>query len=97
MRERLSDRRLCVLQKGKVDGHTMHVCVGLYEDGRPGEVFVDIGKEGTAVRSWSSSAAMLASLLLQHGAPLDEVVDALEAFPCPQLEFVARALREAVL
>jgi ribonucleoside-diphosphate reductase alpha chain len=55
----------------------MFVSFGLYPDGRPGEVFVDMSKVGTALRGWSSGVAMLVSIMLQHGITVREVAGAL--------------------
>jgi hypothetical protein len=44
------------------------VTVGYYEDGAPGEIFVDAGKSGQDVQSTARDAAIVLSLALQHGA-----------------------------
>jgi hypothetical protein len=44
------------------------VTVGYYEDGTPGEIFVDAGKTGQDVQSTARDAAVVLSLALQHGA-----------------------------
>lgn len=77
MREKLPDRRRCVTQRIKVNGQTVHYSVGLYPDGRPGELFIDMHRTGTAVRGWCESTSRLVSLMLQYGVPLSEVVEAL--------------------
>lgn len=77
MREKLPDKRTCVTQRLKVNGTTVHFSVGLYPDGRPGELFIDMHKNGTAVRAWCGSTAKLVSLMLQYGVPLSELVEAL--------------------
>lgn len=55
----------------------MFFTVGMYDDGRPGEVFIDVAKAGTALRAWAGSTAKLMSLMLQYGVPLHEMIDAL--------------------
>jgi hypothetical protein len=77
MRERLPARRKHVLQRLKIGGQTVHFSVGLYQDGRPGELFIDMHKTGTAVKAWCESTAKLVSLMLQHGVPLSEVVESM--------------------
>lgn len=77
MREKLPDRRRCITQSIKIAGRTVHYTVGLYPDGRPGEVFIDMHRTGSAVRGWCGSTAKLLSLMLQYGIPLSELVDAL--------------------
>lgn len=77
MREKLPDKRQCVTQRLKINGQTVHFTVGLYKDGRPGELFIDMHKTGTAVRAWCGSTAKLMSLMLQYGIPLHEIVKAM--------------------
>jgi len=68
-RELLPARRRCVTQTVRIGGQTVHYSVGLYPDGRPAEVFIDIAKAGAALRAWASDAAKLLSVALQHGTP----------------------------
>lgn len=77
MRERLPNRRKTMTRSIKINGQTVHFSVGLYPDGRPGEVFIDMHRTGTAVRGWCGSTAKLLSLMLQYRIPLSELVDAL--------------------
>ena len=77
MRERLPNRRKSVTQKLKINGQSVHFSVGLYPDGRPGEVFIDMHRTGTAVRAWCESTAKLISLMLQYHIPLSEIVEVL--------------------
>ncbi len=77
MREKLPDRRKCITQRLKINGQTVHFTVGLYPDGRPGELFIDRQKIGTSEKAWCGSTAKLISLMLQYGVPLSELVDAL--------------------
>lgn len=62
------------------------VTVGYYDDGRPGEVFIDAGKEGTDVQVLARDNAVLVSLLLQYGCPLSHIRSAIsrEANGAPQ-------------
>lgn len=76
-REKLPDKRKCVTQSLQINGQKVHFTVGLYPDGRPGEVFIDMHKTGTAVRGWCGSTAKLISLMLQYRVPLSEIVEAL--------------------
>jgi len=77
MRERLPARRNCFTQKLKINGQTVHFSVGLYPDGRPGELFIDMHRVGTTVRAWCESTAKLISLMLQYNIPLSEIVESL--------------------
>lgn len=76
-RERLPNRRKCVTRMVRINGQTVYMNVGLYADGRPGEIFIDVAKAGSALRAWAGTTAKLMSLMLQYGVPLCEVVDAL--------------------
>jgi ribonucleoside-diphosphate reductase alpha chain len=75
-RERLPDRRKGYTQKAVVGGHKVYLRTGEYEDGRLGEIFVDMHKEGAALRSLLNNFAIAVSLGLQYGVPLEEYVDA---------------------
>jgi ribonucleoside-diphosphate reductase alpha chain len=75
-RERLPNRRKGYTQKANVGGHKVYLRTGEYEDGRLGELFVDMHKEGAAFRSLMNSFAIGISLGLQYGVPLEEFVDA---------------------
>ena len=54
----------------------MYLRTGEYDDGRLGEIFIDMHKEGAALRSLLNNFAIAVSLGLQYGVPLDEYVDA---------------------
>ncbi len=75
-REKLPARRKGYTQKATVGGHKVYLRTGEYPDGRLGEIFVDMHKEGAAFRSLMNNFAIAISLGLQYGVPLDEYVDA---------------------
>jgi ribonucleoside-diphosphate reductase alpha chain len=75
-RERLPDRRKGYTQKAVVGGHKVYLRTGEYEDGRLGEIFIDMHKEGAAFRSLMNNFAIAISLGMQYGVPLEEYVDA---------------------
>jgi ribonucleoside-diphosphate reductase alpha chain len=75
-RQRLPQRRKGYTQKASVGGHKVYLRTGEYDDGRLGEIFLDMHKEGAALRSWVNNFAMSISLGLQYGVPLEEFVDA---------------------
>src|SRR5205085_6047769 len=75
-RERMPDRRKGYTQKAVVGGHKVYLRTGEYDDGRIGEIFIDMHKEGAALRSLLNNFAIAVSLGLQYGEPLDEYVDA---------------------
>jgi ribonucleoside-diphosphate reductase alpha chain len=75
-RERLPSRRKGYTQKAVVGGHKVYLRTGEYDDGRIGEIFVDMHKEGATLRSLLNNFAIAISLGLQYGVPLEEYVDA---------------------
>jgi ribonucleoside-diphosphate reductase alpha chain len=75
-REKLPGRRKGYTQKATVGGHKVYLTTGEYEDGRIGEIFIDMHKEGAAFRSLMNNFAIAISLGLQYGVPLEEYVDA---------------------
>ena len=75
-REKLPNRRKSYIQKATVGGHKVYLHTGEYEDGRLGEIFIDMHKEGAAFRSLMNNFAIAISLGLQYGVPLDEYVEA---------------------
>jgi ribonucleoside-diphosphate reductase alpha chain len=75
-RERLPHRRKSYTQKASVGGHKVYLHTGEYEDGRLGEIFIDMHKEGAAFRSLMNNFAIAISVGLQYGVPLEEFVDA---------------------
>src|SRR5687768_162258 len=75
-REKLPDRRKGYTQKAVVGGHKVYLRTGEYDDGRLGEIFIDMHKEGAAFRAMMNNFAIAISLGLQYGVPLDEYVEA---------------------
>ena len=75
-RHNLPNRRKGYTQKAKVGGHKVYLRTGEYEDGRLGEIFIDMHKEGAAFRSLMNNFAIAISIALQYGVPLEEFVDA---------------------
>lgn len=75
-REKLPQRRKGYTQKANVGGHKVYLRTGEYEDGRLGEIFIDMHKEGAAFRSMMNNFAIAVSLGLQYGVPLEEYVEA---------------------
>lgn len=75
-RQRLTKRRFGFTQEVNVGGHKIYLRTGEYKDGKLGEIFIDMHKEGATMRSLLNSFAIAVSLALQHGVPLEEFVDA---------------------
>lgn len=68
MRERLSDRRPSYSFSFEYEGHTYRATAGIFPDGRLAEIFLDVpGKLGSPLQANAHNAAILTSLLLQHG------------------------------
>jgi ribonucleoside-diphosphate reductase alpha chain len=72
-RERLPDTRQSITHKFKVDTTKGYMIVGLYEDGRPGELFIEIAKEGSTVGGLCDAIGILTSIALQRGVPMEEL------------------------
>jgi ribonucleoside-diphosphate reductase alpha chain len=63
-RELLSDTRRSVTHKFSLDGHEGYITVGLFEDGRPGELFIKMAKEGSTLSGLMDTIGILTSLAL---------------------------------
>ncbi|MGE5517499.1 MAG: vitamin B12-dependent ribonucleotide reductase [Bacteroidota bacterium] len=75
-RRKLPDRRKGYTQKAIVGGHKVYLRTGEYEDGKCGEIFIDMHKEGAAFRAMMNNFAIAISIGLQYGVPLEEFVEA---------------------
>ena len=76
-REPLPSRRKGETQKARVGGQTVYWRTGEYPDGRLGEIFIDLAGAGSTLDGFANCLAKIASIALQFGAPVSEVVDAL--------------------
>ncbi len=74
-RERLPDTRQSITHKFNISGHEGYLNVGLYPDGRPGELFITMAKEGSTVGGLMDSFGTAISLSLQYGVPLEVLVN----------------------
>jgi ribonucleoside-diphosphate reductase alpha chain len=79
-REKMPPKRKGYTQKAVVGGHKVYLRTGEYDDGRLGEFFIDMHKEGAAFRSMMNAFAIAISVGLQYGVPLEEFVDAYTFF-----------------
>ena len=75
-RSKMPDRRKGYIQKVSIGDHKIYLHTGEYDDGKVGEIFIDMNKEGELVKSLMNNFAIAISLGLQYGVPLDEFVDA---------------------
>lgn len=73
-RRRLPDERNSITHKFEIGTHTGYVTVGLYEDGKPGEIFVSMSKEGSTLAGLLDALATSVSIGLQYGVPLNTLV-----------------------
>ena len=76
-REKMPAERTSVTHKFSVGGHEGYITVGMYEDGRPGEIFIKMSKEGSTLSGVMDGLALTISLGLQYGVPLKVFVDKL--------------------
>jgi hypothetical protein len=77
-RDRLPNRRDATTTAFDRDGARFEMTVGHYPDGRVGEIFLSADRANSLLDFLMSDAAILASLALQYGAPLDEIRHALK-------------------
>jgi ribonucleoside-diphosphate reductase alpha chain len=75
-RDKMPNRRQGYTQKAVIGGHKVYLRTGEFGDGRLGEIFIDMHKEGAAFRAMMNNFAIAISLGLQYGVPLEEYVEA---------------------
>lgn len=76
-REKMPTERASVTHKFSVGTHEGYITVGMYDDGRPGEIFIKMSKEGSTLSGVMDGLALTVSLGLQYGVPLKVYVDKL--------------------
>ena len=74
-RERLPDTRASLTHKFDIQGHEGYVTVGFFSDGRPGELFITMAKEGSTIGGLMDTIGTLVSMGLQYGVPLSVFVN----------------------
>ena len=74
-RKSLPAKRRGFTQKAKINGQVLFLRTGEYGDGTLGEIFIDLAKEGSTVRSLMNCFAIAISVGLQYGVPLEEFVE----------------------
>jgi ribonucleoside-diphosphate reductase alpha chain len=74
-RKSLPAKRRGFTQKAKINGQVLFLRTGEYTDGTLGEIFIDLAKEGSTVRSLMNCFAIAISVGLQYGVPLEEFVE----------------------
>jgi ribonucleoside-diphosphate reductase alpha chain len=78
VRRRLPDERMSITHKFRVGEQEGYMTVGLFDDGTPGEVFINVSKQGSTVGGLMDTVAMLTSYALQYGVPLHELASKLK-------------------
>jgi hypothetical protein len=73
MRRVLPQRRAAETVNMRFWNQLFTVTVGFYADGTPGEVFIDGGKTGQDIQSTARDAAVVLSLAMQHGTPIETI------------------------
>jgi ribonucleoside-diphosphate reductase alpha chain len=74
-REKLPSERKSITHKFSVGGHEGYITVGMYDDGKPGEIFIKMAKEGSTLSGIMDAFALSVSISLQYGVPLRALVD----------------------
>jgi ribonucleoside-diphosphate reductase alpha chain len=74
-RRKLPDERQAITHKFSIAGHEGYITVGMYEDGKPGEIFLVMAKEGSTISGIMDAFATSISLALQYGVPLEALVE----------------------
>ncbi len=75
LRRKLPDERQAFTHKFSIAGHEGYLTVGLYDDGKPGEIFLRMAKEGSTISGLMDTIATMTSVSLQYGVPLKALVD----------------------
>jgi ribonucleoside-diphosphate reductase alpha chain len=74
-RRKLPDERHSITHKFSIAGHEGYITVGMYEDGKPGEIFLVMAKEGSTISGLMDAFATSISMALQYGVPLEALVE----------------------
>ena len=74
-RRKLADERRSITHKFSIAGHEGYITVGMYDDGKPGEIFLVMAKEGSTISGLMDAFATSISMSLQYGVPLETLVE----------------------
>ena len=74
VRRRMPETRVAINHKFEIAGHKGYLTVGMFEDGQPGELFIQMNKEGSTIGGLMDTIATLSSISLQYGVPLESLV-----------------------
>ncbi len=73
-RRRMPDERQALTHKFQIAGHKGYLTIGLFEDGKPGEIFITMSKQGSMISGLMDAFATTVSIALQYGVPLRDLV-----------------------
>lgn len=73
-RRRLPDERQALTHKFRIAGYKGYLTVGLFEDGKPGEIFITMSKQGSVISGLMDAFATAISISLQYGVPLTTLI-----------------------
>jgi len=74
-RRKLPDTRPAITHTGNIAGTKIYICVGLFDDGTPGELFVTLQKTGGTISGLLRALCLSVSIGLQYGVPLEKLVE----------------------
>ena len=74
VRSRMPETRMSLTHKFEIAGHEGYITVGLFENRQPGELFIQMAKEGSTIGGLMDTVATLTSIALQYGVPLESLV-----------------------
>jgi hypothetical protein len=80
-RQRLPNRRNSMTVEFWLDGQIYKATASRFHDGRIAELFLDVGKAGSAIQEQAETAAILVSALLQNGIHCDDIRSLIRAGP----------------
>ncbi len=75
VQRKLPVERKAITHKFNIAGHEGYITVGMYDDGAPGEIFINMSKEGSTVSGLMDAFARAISYALQYGVPLEVLAD----------------------
>jgi ribonucleoside-diphosphate reductase alpha chain len=75
VRQPLTDTHMSLTHKFEIAGHKGYLTVGFYPDHTPGEIFIQMSKEGSTIGGLMDTVATLTSIALQYGVPLEQLVN----------------------
>jgi ribonucleoside-diphosphate reductase alpha chain len=75
VRRPLTDTHMSLTHKFEIAGHKGYLTVGFYPDRQPGEIFIQMSKEGSTIGGLMDTVATLTSIALQYGVPLEQLVN----------------------